>query len=823
MNIRSAAILVGTLALIVGVGCDWDGLEENPQPNLSPSVRITGGAAEGRDADYRIEFFWFGSDPDGTVDHFVYAIDDTCLCTWEVPREIETRDGGRLMGAEELCSNDVEVCEAQDATFHYEHPDSVWKRIDSFSGQFNFAADDDPRDGDPPTSAEFHTFFIKAVDDRGAISKPDRRAFNAVTIAPTARLLRPVGDSADRVATVSTFVSLNWTGRDEDSVEADKRPTGYQMKLIPIENPLVIPDATVISYLTSQFSQVRQPNLLIPEEFVIPDGDPLPPPDPETGEQPYYHETDWWPKKDAPYEFEEYQLRNIAQGDYAFAIRPVDQAGAVMPGSEFAIADAGNDGNVVKLDVNPSIPVNPYLFVNEENLLGSFNFTARGQTWEVEVPVNVPLQFEWQSDATWYGSQNGNMNYALDIADPECEVCQSDDGVGGWIGWGLTNRFDVTFTEEQAGEQHVLYIRARDESDRPDREILGLIVMDVIAFSFDRTALWIDDFKVSGYTDCEHDDFLEPVLEYAVAPHLQLGEELNTFAAHSPTGPCQEATTPNEFLLSTMSRYRLLYWNVAAAGSGSTLGLVTNPSPISEFGRYLSIYMRAGGNVIVWGRGTIGALLGDFSPAGPYEPELPQFTNPNFGPGTFLWDVVRFRTKFDRVGRGTVSALSLRCSGWLALRPTANAIDLGYPVGVTDPYGLNDEDWTALWINQYSGRANPSGILGGVSTTGAAPLIVAGMDTLYTVVPNAWAWQEIEDPENPGEFIDGTEQACGSTFGSPFEDEPILIRYKNPVSAQGKFVWLGSQLYSFSDLEDGDQTVSRLMRGLTDWVFDAGP
>jgi hypothetical protein len=215
-------------------------------------------------------------------------------------------------------------------------------------------------------------------------------------------------------------------------------------------------------------------------------------------------------------------------------------------------------------------------------------------------------------------------------------------------------------------------------------------------------------------------------------------------------------------------------------------------------------------------------LLGDFSPGDAYLPEVPQFTNPNFGPGTFLWDVVQFRTRFDRVGRGTETALAHQCSGIIAFRPTQTAMNHGFPLGTLDPYDYNDEDWTALWNDGYSGRATLTGALA-VAMTGEPPLAVAGMDTLYTYLPAAWSWERIEDPDNPGEFINGVQQACGSTFGSPFLGEPIVVRYDNPVSSQGKFVWIGTTLFNFSDAESADGSISELMRGLTDWVFGTGP
>ena len=44
-----------------------------------------------------------------------------------------------------------------------------------------------------PLASDWHRFYIRAVDDRGGVSDPDMRYFNAQTIAPTVRLITPTG------------------------------------------------------------------------------------------------------------------------------------------------------------------------------------------------------------------------------------------------------------------------------------------------------------------------------------------------------------------------------------------------------------------------------------------------------------------------------------------------------------------------------------------------------------------------------------------------------------------------------------------------------
>jgi hypothetical protein len=808
-NMRATVVGAG---LLLSVGCSWDGVREKDTPNRPPTVEITGGAVEGRNADYRVEFFWFGSDPDGAVDHFLVAIDDTCLCTI-----VDTLSTTPFV-VDTTKSFDVDECLAAGLEPAYDSPDSIWQRVDAFSGSFDFEAENPIPSGPngPFESQAWHTFYIKAIDDRGAQSQASSRYFNAITIAPTVRILAPVGQPPNNAAQVSPFFNIRWSGRDEDSSDSSRKPVGYQLKMVPIFSVQATTPQQAIDALTNEFVVEDFPNVLIPDSLVVPV-------DPDTNEpleavtDSTYLPWDWYPKRGTPYPDEILRFQNATAGDFSFGIRPVDQAGAVMPRQAFRLADNENAGNVIKMDINPNLPVNPYILVDEKNLLGTKNFTADGEEWRVEVPVNLPLDFEWMATADHYGGRVAGINFALDIADPGCEVCQSSDGIGGWIGWGSHEGFgqEIIFTEDQAGEQHILYIRARDESFSAENEILAVIIMDVISFDFDRTALLVDDFIVSGYDDCRHDDVVNPMVRQAIEPYLQFEEELEIFAGHAPGAQaCSESSQPTEMKLSTLARYKLLYWPVSGQGSGSVLGSITqHPNFETDTERYLSIYMQAGGSLIVWGRNSAGHLLGDFFPQDtPYEPELPQFSNPEYGPGTFLWDVMQIRSMNDVVGRSTSQRLSQRCSGIIGMEATQRALNEGYPAGRVDPTGyvdLSGVPRTAIWYERYVGENNPFGSVANC-VSGPPALRVAGMDTLYTYVSNSWTYE--------AGGADGIREACGTAFPSSFEDKPVVLRYEDPFGRQGKYAWLSTPLYVFA--QDHTDDLHLLMSKLTSWIFD---
>jgi len=201
-------------------------------------------------------------------------------------------------------------------------------------------------------------------------------------------------------------------------------------------------------------------------------------------------------------------------------------------------------------------------------------------------------------------------------------------------------------------------------------------------------------------------------------------------------------------------------------------------------------------------------VLGDFFPPDRYVPNLPQFPNHNFGPGDFLWEPMDLRTMFDRSGRGDGPGsrqMHVQCSGLIGLDATESAISEGFPPGIPDPTGY-DPSRTAFWFNDWMGVGNVAGWPGANAPISHPPLSFAGLDTLYTYVSNSWAWEN-------GDLY----EACGTAYLSPLEGEPVVLRYHDPASPQGKIVWCGAPLHIFDENHMDD--LKLLMRRLTDWIF----
>ncbi len=325
--------------------------------------------------------------------------------------------------------------------------------------------------------------------------------------------------------------------------------------------------------------------------------------------------------------------------------------------------------------------------------------------------------------------------------------------------------------------------------------------------NFRLPALWVDDFKTAGINDCEHDAIISEIVNHAIEPHLlAFQDEIEQWSVRNLIGRCAEANKVvrvPEF--SDMSRYELLFWNVSPSPN-SAMGKLTNE--LSSFNGQLAEYVESGGNIILWGMHDVGAVLGDFFPADRYVPDLPQFPNPNFGPGDFLWEPMHLRTTFDRAGRGDgpgARQMATECSGIIALEATDLALGEGFPAGVLDPTGYDPEK-TAIWYEDWEGWHNERGWHGANAPVGIPPLITAGLDTLYTFVSNSWAWE------------DDLAEACGSSFLSPLDGKPVVMRYQDQEGARGKIVWIGTPLYVFD--EDHREDLKQMMRLLTDWILE---
>ncbi|OGF13335.1 MAG: hypothetical protein A2W00_02775 [Candidatus Eisenbacteria bacterium RBG_16_71_46] len=189
MRLRWLRIGACAAALASCAGCTPK-LGGAPLPNQRPVVTLSHAPANASDPyHYAYRLQWFGYDPDGTVDHYLYAVDPPSAA------EAET----------------------------------LWTITRASSQTFQFSATS-PYPDSPDSAFTAHTFVIEAVDERGLASLPVFRSFLATTVAPTVQIQSPPPNRLVPVQ-LAPSVTIRWSGEDPDG-SGDKKPRRYKFILL---------------------------------------------------------------------------------------------------------------------------------------------------------------------------------------------------------------------------------------------------------------------------------------------------------------------------------------------------------------------------------------------------------------------------------------------------------------------------------------------------------------------------------------------------------------------------------------------------------------
>lgn len=517
--------LAPAAALLAAFGCGEDTYLGDYRLNSVPVVKLTSGPVEGDTVSYRISFSWIGNDRDGTVEFYEFV-----LCT------------GDPIGFDPADTTGIDK----------------WTRTFATDSTFGFAADE--FDGDVTIGQNHysryqktHTFFIRAVDDRGGCSEPVYRSFTAQTLAPFAIIEAPRNPFPGQAQVVPPVVQFKWYAED------------------PIDTPWNVREAD-----STRFLLVMNASSAITE----------------LNENPAAFENLWtpWRSYDAPGD----SGTSTIIGDdevlsklysYLFAVQAKDEAGAVT-----TIFDARKNVRVftVLLGAGPLLKV-------KEPYLGSYSYIGennRPQTFKV--PAEFVVSFSWLADASSYGGIISSYRYGWDVADlndpNEWSVVPSPFH---------TAAPPVTFT---AGV-HTLFIEATDNNG-----ISTLAQMEVTFFPLrmDRNLFWIDDFYSTDFTqtiyafptETEHDNFWLEICSRAqgFSPSVDVFETVN----HNYLYPDIE----------TLWRYKNVIWTSSSEDRIMAWDDMVRFIPESWIGQYstltfnfLSSYMASGGHVWTEGKG----------------------------------------------------------------------------------------------------------------------------------------------------------------------------------------------------------------------------
>ncbi len=729
--LRALTLATGLL-LLVQVQCLLvpDDTEKGERvANRRPHVNITGGAlsADSSGFDYKVQFQWSGSDDDGVVQTFEWAVDDTMS-------------------------------------------ESAWQDTTGFSAQFRFSATESNPDN-PSRFTGWHTFYIRAIDNEFSVSLPARQYFNARTIAPTTKITFPDLSQSQNPQMPRGF-AVKWEGVDLDSSRPDRKPIYYEYKLVALRD--IYTPGVGDSLLYAE-------NRLLGSEWRGP--------------------KDVWIR--IPETQRELQLSLLSGTgtSYAFAVRGVDEAGAIEP-------VLTQNVNYLVFDVMDMEP-KPRVLVREESL-GSHEFPTDGDIWTgpaggVEVAAGHPLRFKWVGDARDYGSDPGNVNYALatDNFDPEDESRTDPRGIGGWIGWGkwTGNQVPFVFSNEDGGKVKTLYVYMRDIGDEPSSTRKCTIEMKVITYTLSKFALIVDDEIKSTVPDRVHTRFVKRSLLKRLYDFPQFGTP-DTLKVYQITSSGVERGEPNAVSSLVLSDYQNVIWYVGNTNTTRTSFALTEGYGTNINAKHnLSKYVSAGGRLFMFGGELAGFLRQYIS-----YPKDPCSNEDKDCRDSFFFKFLYLRNSMYSKNQGNNTnnqSCATQASGMIGAR----SLNPAYPDLYLDTSKWNP--WSPGDAGQYlGGREDWEGVK--ASADEEVPQF-EGLDSLYSVV--TWDLQKPgpnNNCPNEGHYL------------SPGRDAVIAQRYQSTTAdtlagrQHGRIIFFDFEPYWYQEnrvLDAGTAAVNWLVTG----------
>ncbi len=551
---RSGLASVAFLAISIGAltsctSTDREGVRKENQP---PTVWLAAAPPEGTVTSYTIHMFWGGWDPDGEIAYYEYAITDNGLGSFD----------------------------PADTTGH-----DKWHRVYANDSTFTFTADSLAETGTIDVEAEFrrtHTFFIRAVDEEGVASRePAYRSFTARTISPRVDIQVPLnrGVQPALVPPISTF---RWTAQDKIQDEFSVQdPESVQWALVNTIRFAGVGDrfAAALDYLNDDSASADEWSKWV--WYGAPQ---------DSGK--------FWTTPPMPF------------GDYMFAIRAKDEAGAVTP-----ILDERYNARRVTVSRRSTGPV---MTVSNE-FLGNFAASSCSSPLVIaDLPAGVPLQFRITADASGYGGTVSGYRYGWDIADfndpQQWEIDYTP----------FTSSVATVPARTFFFGSHTFTAETLDNSGFCSR--LSVRV-NIVEFTMTKPLLLIDDYSIdlnqqqSGWnnpinpgaipSDAEHDQFWADMLV-----------DVNGF---DPNIDQLEVNAQSNLPLTVFSDYKSIIWSVwsdkgttdpnvlpllnqfiqhrrAASGGGGTIAGRQRPN-------LLSLFMAAGGHLMIAGRHPVSNVI----------------------------------------------------------------------------------------------------------------------------------------------------------------------------------------------------------------------
>ncbi|HVP39241.1 MAG TPA: hypothetical protein VMS93_08675 [Candidatus Saccharimonadales bacterium] len=564
-----AALGAGLLAaLLAAAGCSR-ALQRIPIPNQPPQVHITEGEVLSSTparvfSPYVVTFRWTGYDPDGMVDHYEYTTSAADTDLAQRTRWMSTHN------------SDVRLMYRADSAYA--------------------ALDDSSRRVFTYTRAQ--GFFVRAVDQLGALSPWDVRMFNAYNIAPTTLIVTPLSSTTPLM--VGPVTTLRWQGNDLDSNNPDHQPVRYHLFVQDVTDMLPLRDFRAVD---------RMLRFTVSSRGFYVGGDTTS------------------------------QVLPLKVGrTFCAVVRAIDEAGAEEPlptsqadplgQTRIAAANAAHLGqNATLLSAMPSAAV-PRLSVTAGAVTKAFVGYDPAALLPVQVLLGVNFAIAWQADASAYGGVVVGYRYALDIDDPTSQHPQVIRP-GGFAWTTVDARATVFFLPPSStAGLHNFYVAAVDEAEAVT---IGVVQVELVAPTFDRSVMYVLDSPdlASGYgvgpmmTVEEDVAFWRDILERdrywlktlsgsATVCRPVAGSD--TFIVNRNTSAAKR-----NIPLSVLLHYRVVVWNVPQGRLLAPEDYILHQFAASGGYNNLVAYLLSGGHVWGFGGGFGKALSAQAMPSYPID------------------------------------------------------------------------------------------------------------------------------------------------------------------------------------------------------------
>jgi hypothetical protein len=540
-------------AFLFLVGAQLAGCADSEQgefkENQPPTVWLSSAPPEGSVEQYVVKMYWGGWDPDGEIAYYEYAITDN---------ETGVFDPADTVGADR------------------------WSKVYSNDSTFTFSADvlvDTNTTEQVTDFTRSHTFFIRAVDRRGLASRvPAYRSFTAHTLSPEVSIIVPqqVLLNPANLPAISTY---RWEASDYVS---DRRTKQDPDSVSWILEPLKFHDDD----WTEAFQWIRD----------------LPVDSRKWGDWVWYRAPRdsgrFWttPPKDV--------------GNYVFAIRAKDEAGAITP-----VFDERR--NMRRILVSKRL--NGPILIVQNQYMGSVKTSACNSPVTIlDLPAGIPVDFRWTADARHYGGTPAGYRYGWDIKD----LNDPDQWAVDFTPFPPHSADEVAAARVAQDDiglfffgTHVFTIEVLDNSGYCSRVEVRI---NIIQFTMEKNLLVIDDFVEGGQggwdnpvgkgvlpSDAEHDAFW--------------AETLYNVEGFDPANDMMEVRAGTPVPLSDFAKYKSIIWSVLGHVSAKDdkhpalhdlVAFRSKEGAANEGGgkrqpNLVSLFMAAGGHILIAGQNPV--------------------------------------------------------------------------------------------------------------------------------------------------------------------------------------------------------------------------